>query len=94
MEVMGGIGVRGAGDSGVGTAGWDPTEVLCKKTHLTFTLKSLFAPRSLFESSSRCVHTKPISTHGSNCFVSTVHKFQFRLEFYREVLSARNDWVL
>eukprot|EP00903_Cladosiphon_okamuranus_P019656 g18070.t4 len=27
MEVMGGIGVRGVGDSGVGAAGWDPTEI-------------------------------------------------------------------
>lgn len=27
MEVMGGIGIRGGGLSGVGSAGWDPTEV-------------------------------------------------------------------
>lgn len=52
MEVMGGIGVRGGGDSGVGVAGWDPTEVLYQENIFYFQAEIARCVKSLLEPSS------------------------------------------
>lgn len=57
MEVMGGIGVRGVGDSGVGAAGWDPTEV---RREYIFYAESLWLSELLFRTISA------VSSHRNN----------------------------
>jgi len=51
MEVMGGIGIRGGGVSGIGAAGWDPSEVkITMPVSLATTLQPLLLLLAIFRS--------------------------------------------